>query len=249
MLLSNTEATNNQYLGEWGQQSRQGAPGQHWQQAKPRLVKKNKQQVFVETQLEQIGYKASQPSAFKITAHYKQMFKVKDHDHNETVFERQPFSSESQSPSAFSNAQEESATLVARQADGSEAVNRLLQMTKRISENFDNIFKYKRARDQVLDQIKKNRERLNYVIHPEIDRPTDEKESSSQQTTDEVELGSHGEYVLSQNQVIQSPNGTEYKIIQFLGQGTFGQVVKCVNVQTGSLHAVKIIKNKQDYTI
>lgn len=203
----------------------------------------------METQLEQIGHNASQPSAFKITAHYKQMFKMKDQDHNQTVFEKQPFSSESQSPSASSNAQQESATRVAQQADGSEAVNRLLQMTKHVSENFENILKYKKARDQVLDQIKKNRERLNYVIHPEIDRPNEDQESSSQQTTNEVELGSHGEYVLSQNQVIRSPEGTEYKIIQFLGQGTFGQVVKCVNLQTGSLHAVKIIKNKQDYTI
>lgn len=123
-------------------------------------------------------------------------------------------------------------------------------MTKHISENFESIVKYKKARDQVLDQIKRNRDRLNYVIHPDLDRLNDDKESASQlTTTNEVELGSNGEYVLSQNQVIQSPDGVEYKIIQYLGQGTFGQVVKCVNLQTGSLHAVKIIKNKQDYTI
>lgn len=30
---------------------------------------------------------------------------------------------------------------------------------------------------------------------------------------DEIELGANGEYVLSQNQIITSPEGTEYKIV------------------------------------
>lgn len=30
---------------------------------------------------------------------------------------------------------------------------------------------------------------------------------------EEVELGIHGEYVLSHNQIITSPDGTDYKII------------------------------------
>jgi serine/threonine protein kinase len=39
-------------------------------------------------------------------------------------------------------------------------------------------------------------------------------------------------------------NGVQYKIVEYLGQGTFGQVVKCINLKTNTEHAVKIIKNK-----
>jgi dual specificity protein kinase YAK1 len=46
-----------------------------------------------------------------------------------------------------------------------------------------------------------------------------------------------------------SPDGVQYKIVEYLGQGTFGQVVKCINLKTNSEHAVKIIKNKQEYII
>lgn len=64
-----------------------------------------------------------------------------------------------------------------------------------------------------------------------------------------VDIGAGGEYVLKQNQIIVSPENAHYKIVQYLGQGTFGQVVKCVNLKTKSVHAMKIIKNKQEYTI
>jgi serine/threonine protein kinase len=37
--------------------------------------------------------------------------------------------------------------------------------------------------------------------------------------------------------------------VQYLGQGTFGQVVKVINMSTKTVHAMKIIKNKQEYTI
>ena len=62
-------------------------------------------------------------------------------------------------------------------------------------------------------------------------------------------IGSGGEYVLRENQILLSPEGTAYKIIGYLGQGTFGQVVKCINLRTGSQHAVKIIKNKQEFML
>jgi len=38
-----------------------------------------------------------------------------------------------------------------------------------------------------------------------------------------------------------------YLILDVLGQGTFGQVVKCQNVKTGEILAVKVIKNKPAY--
>lgn len=38
----------------------------------------------------------------------------------------------------------------------------------------------------------------------------------------EVGLGTGGEYVLRRNQIIESPEGHRYKIVGYLGQGTFG---------------------------
>lgn len=41
--------------------------------------------------------------------------------------------------------------------------SRLLQMTQNIQTHFENINKYKRAREQVLDSIKNNQARQNYI--------------------------------------------------------------------------------------
>ena len=41
--------------------------------------------------------------------------------------------------------------------------------------------------------------------------------------------------------------GTQYTVIDMLGQGTFGQVVKCRDEERGTLVAVKILKNKAAY--
>lgn len=66
---------------------------------------------------------------------------------------------------------------------------------------------------------------------------------------EEIGLGAGGEYVLRENQIIISPENVKYKIVQYLGQGTFGQVVKCINLRTGTQHAVKIIKNKPEFIL
>uniref|UniRef100_A0A3B5K202 Protein kinase domain-containing protein n=1 Tax=Takifugu rubripes TaxID=31033 RepID=A0A3B5K202_TAKRU len=42
------------------------------------------------------------------------------------------------------------------------------------------------------------------------------------------------------------PLGNDHRIIKLLGQGTFGQVVKCYNYKTGRFEAVKILKSKSD---
>lgn len=39
-----------------------------------------------------------------------------------------------------------------------------------------------------------------------------------------------------------------YQILDVLGSGTFGQVAKCRNIDTGELVGVKVIKNKPAYT-
>ena len=43
-----------------------------------------------------------------------------------------------------------------------------------------------------------------------------------------------------------SPN-SRYLILDILGQGTFGQVVKCQNMKTNEIVAVKVVKNKPAY--
>lgn len=42
-------------------------------------------------------------------------------------------------------------------------------------------------------------------------------------------------------------NSFRYLILDILGQGTFGQVVKCQNMKTHEIVAVKVVKNKPAY--
>lgn len=42
-------------------------------------------------------------------------------------------------------------------------------------------------------------------------------------------------------------NALRYLILDVLGQGTFGQVVKCQNMKTHEIVAVKVVKNKPAY--
>lgn len=118
--------------------------------------------------------------------------------------------------------------------------NRLCQMTVNLKSTYEHMKNYKKARDQVLQQIKSNR--VNYIENAQSNQSIENDEI-------EIGMGSGGEYVHCKNQILISPEGKKYKIIQYLGQGTFGQVVKCINLETNTLHAIKIIKNKQEYTI
>ena len=57
-----------------------------------------------------------------------------------------------------------------------------------------------------------------------------------------------GDYICRVGDVVYSPEGVGYEIIDQLGKGTFGQVMKCVNVSDRSQSvAVKIVKNKPAY--
>ncbi|TPX34815.1 hypothetical protein SmJEL517_g02534 [Synchytrium microbalum] len=55
------------------------------------------------------------------------------------------------------------------------------------------------------------------------------------------------DYILYVNDTLGSAEGQKYQILDVLGQGTFGQVVKCQNLYTKELVAVKVIKNKPAY--
>ncbi|KAJ2626812.1 dual specificity protein kinase yak1, partial [Coemansia sp. RSA 1287] len=57
----------------------------------------------------------------------------------------------------------------------------------------------------------------------------------------------NSDYILYVSDVIGEKEGHQYLILEMLGSGTFGQVVKCQNLKTGDLVAVKVIKNKTAY--
>lgn len=55
------------------------------------------------------------------------------------------------------------------------------------------------------------------------------------------------DYILYVNDYLGSEEGHRYLILDILGQGTFGQVVKCQHMTTHEILAVKVIKNKPAY--
>lgn len=55
------------------------------------------------------------------------------------------------------------------------------------------------------------------------------------------------DYILYVNDIIGTQERQQYQIMDILGQGTFGQVVKCLNLKTKDMVAVKVIKNKPAY--
>ncbi|SGY13742.1 BQ5605_C010g05961 [Microbotryum silenes-dioicae] len=55
------------------------------------------------------------------------------------------------------------------------------------------------------------------------------------------------DYILYVNDVLGPEDKERYLILDVLGQGTFGQVVKCQNMKTHEIVAVKVVKNKPAY--
>lgn len=55
------------------------------------------------------------------------------------------------------------------------------------------------------------------------------------------------DFILIVNDILGDEEGHRYQILELLGHGTFGQVVRCRNVTTGQMVAVKVIKNKPAY--
>jgi dual specificity protein kinase YAK1 len=55
------------------------------------------------------------------------------------------------------------------------------------------------------------------------------------------------DYILHVNDVLGDDPDRQYLVIDVLGQGTFGQVVKCQNLFNGEIVAVKVVKNKPAY--
>lgn len=56
------------------------------------------------------------------------------------------------------------------------------------------------------------------------------------------------DYILRREDILQDDGRDEhYKILDLLGTGTFGQVVKCIHLRSGQMVAVKVIKNQKAY--
>ena len=55
-----------------------------------------------------------------------------------------------------------------------------------------------------------------------------------------------GDYQLVQNEVLYSMTNS-YEVLEYLGRGTFGQVVKCWKKGTNEVVAIKILKNHPSY--
>lgn len=67
-------------------------------------------------------------------------------------------------------------------------------------------------------------------------------------TTSKTTSSSHseGDYQLVQHEVLYSMTNA-YEVLEFLGRGTFGQVVKCWKKGTNEIVAIKILKNHPSY--
>ncbi|XP_041444954.1 homeodomain-interacting protein kinase 2 [Xenopus laevis] len=65
-------------------------------------------------------------------------------------------------------------------------------------------------------------------------------------TTSKNSGSSEGDYQLVQHEVLCSMTNT-YEVLEFLGRGTFGQVVKCWKRGTNEIVAIKILKNHPSY--
>ena len=55
-----------------------------------------------------------------------------------------------------------------------------------------------------------------------------------------------GDYRMSLRELIASPNSV-YEVLEFLGRGTFGQVVKCWKKDSNEVVAMKVLKNTPSY--
>ena len=73
----------------------------------------------------------------------------------------------------------------------------------------------------------------------------DEVVTNSQKLTSSS--NSDGDYQLLQHEVLYSNSGSAYEVLEFLGRGTFGQVVKCWKRGTSEIMAIKILKNHPSY--
>uniref|UniRef100_A0A3B5MVT3 non-specific serine/threonine protein kinase n=1 Tax=Xiphophorus couchianus TaxID=32473 RepID=A0A3B5MVT3_9TELE len=100
-------------------------------------------------------------------------------------------------------------------------------------------------------QRESNRIRTMQIVEdvpslPSLPVPVAMLQTSTGNNADTVRVGGDGDYQLVQHEVLYSlKNG--YEVLEFLGRGTFGQVVKCWKRGTNEVVAIKILKNHPSY--
>lgn len=71
--------------------------------------------------------------------------------------------------------------------------------------------------------------------------------ATTKTTSNRGKVSGEGEYQLIKNEVLCSPYGNQYEVLEFLGKGTFGQVVKAWKKGTSEIVAIKILKKHPSY--
>ncbi|CAO3632046.1 unnamed protein product [Cunninghamella blakesleeana] len=94
---------------------------------------------------------------------------------------------------------------------------------------------------QLVQTYKKRNSKFNYQQHKNPKRIL--TKPSKPAKNDGYDNENH-DYILFVNDILGEEHGSRYKVIDLLGQGTFGQVVKCEHITTGKLYSVKVIKNR-----
>ncbi|OMJ82934.1 hypothetical protein SteCoe_16268 [Stentor coeruleus] len=87
----------------------------------------------------------------------------------------------------------------------------------------------------------------NFYFNPS-ENPTRPLTKPSEPKYNDSYDNEHNHYILYVNEKLISPDGEQYTVLDSLGEGTFGQVVKCKSSK-GFYCAAKIIKNKPVYYI
>merc|ERR1719354_474228 len=81
------------------------------------------------------------------------------------------------------------------------------------------------------------------IIIPDDSPPTSRKNKCA---TEVENNDSNYDYKITAHEILRSVTG-EYEVLEFLGRGTFGQVVKCWKRHTNEIVAIKILKNHPSY--
>ena len=92
-----------------------------------------------------------------------------------------------------------------------------------------------------------NRRRVRETIVIPDDTPENQKFAAKNCSNEQVaDNDSAYDYKITAHEILRSYTG-EYEVLEFLGRGTFGQVVKCWKRHTNELVAVKISKDHPSY--
>ncbi|XP_065070610.1 homeodomain-interacting protein kinase 3-like [Rhopilema esculentum] len=117
-----------------------------------------------------------------------------------------------------------------------------------ISQNHTNMgIRQQQKRRRAENDGRTNRRRVRETIVIPDDTPENQKFVAKNCSNEQVaDNDSAYDYKITAHEILRSYTG-EYEVLEFLGRGTFGQVVKCWKRHTNELVAVKISKDHPSY--